>query len=154
MPKTGKTPATVLISLMDEYQLNPFSLSKALKLSPSTARLLVTGKSKITVPVALRLAKLFGQKPSFWLDLQKEADLNEAAKDKKLMAAIKNITKAQKPKKPVKTLAKKKAKPLAKKKAKSRTPAKPLKKTTLRDKRKAAVRVPGAKGASRRATKR
>ena len=152
MPKTSKTPATVLISLMDEYQLNPFSLSKALKLSPSTARLLVTGRSKITAPAALRLAKLFGQKPSYWLDLQKEADLSEAAKDKKLMAAIKNISKAQKPKKSAKPPAKKKAKTLAKKK----TPAKPLKKTTLRDKRKAASKVPGkraAKTASRRAAK-
>ena len=144
MPKTAKTPTTVLISLMDEYQLNPFSLSKALKLSPSSARLLVTGKSRITVPAALRLSKFFGQKPSYWLDLQKEADLIEAAKDKKLMAALKKITKAKKPKVSAKT------------KAKSRPPAKTLKKTTLRDKRKAAVKIPGArgsKGSSRRVTK-
>jgi plasmid maintenance system antidote protein VapI len=63
MPKS-QTPATVLQSFMDEYQLNPFSLSKEIHLSNSAVRLLVIGKSKVTVHIALRLARLFGQTPA------------------------------------------------------------------------------------------
>jgi antitoxin HigA-1 len=96
MPKT-QTPATVLQSLMDEYQLNPFSLAKAINLSNSAVRLLVIGKSKVTVPTALRLAKFFGQTPAYWLDLQREADISEASKDKELQDILKAIPKAKKP---------------------------------------------------------
>ena len=130
MPKSSQTPATVLQSLMDEYQLNPFSLSKAVHLSNSAVRLLVIGKSKVTVPTALRLAKFFGQTPAFWLDLQREADLTEASKDKKLQDILKVITKAKKPSAP---------KPV--------TSKKPVKKQTLSDKRKKAAKIPGARAA-------
>jgi antitoxin HigA-1 len=96
MPKS-QTPASVLQSLMDEYQLNPFSLAKAINLSNSAVRLLVIGKSKVTVPTALRLAKFFGQTPAFWLDIQREADISEASKDKELQDTLKAIPKAKKP---------------------------------------------------------
>jgi len=130
MAKSSQTPANVLQSLMDEYQLNPFSLSKAIHLSNSAARLLVIGKSKISIPTALRLAKLFDKTPAFWLDLQREADLVEASKDKKLQDILKTISKAKKPAA-----------------AKEDTARKPLKKQTLSDKRKKAAKVPGARAA-------
>jgi addiction module HigA family antidote len=82
---------------MDEYQLNPFSLSKGIHLSNSAARLLVIGKAKISVSTALRLAKFFGQTPAYWLDLQREADITEASKDKELQDILKAIPKAKKP---------------------------------------------------------
>jgi plasmid maintenance system antidote protein VapI len=63
MPKTAQTPGTVLIAQMDEYQLNPFALSKAINLSQSAVRQIVLGKTKISVPTALRLSKFFSQKP-------------------------------------------------------------------------------------------
>jgi addiction module HigA family antidote len=97
MPKLAKTPVSVLQSFMDEYQLNPFSLSKAINLSSSGTCQLVTGKIKISVPMALRLAKLFGQTPAFWLDLKREADISEASKDKDLQEILKGISKAKKP---------------------------------------------------------
>jgi addiction module HigA family antidote len=97
MPKLAKTPVSVLQSFMDEYQLNPFSLSKAINLSSSSTRQLVTGKIKISVPMALRLAKLFGQTSAFWLDLQRKADLSEASKDKDLQEILKGISKVKKP---------------------------------------------------------
>ena len=96
MPKP-QTPASFLQSLVDEYQLNPFSLSKGLLLSNSAVRLLIIGKAKISVSTALRLSKFFGQTPAFWLDLQREADLNEASKDKELQDILKAIPKAKKP---------------------------------------------------------
>jgi len=137
MPKSTQTPATVLQSLMDEYQLNPFSLSKAVHLSHSAVRLLVIGKSKVTVPTALRLAKFFGQTSAFWLDLQREVDLNEASKDNKLQDILKAITKAKKPAAP-----------------KPETAKKPVKKQTLSDKRKKAAKTPGTRSAKGSSSKR
>jgi len=82
---------------LDEYELNPFSLAKAINLSNSAVRLLVIGKSKVSVPTGLRLAKFFGQTSAYWLDLQREADLNEASKNEELQDTLKNIPKAKKP---------------------------------------------------------
>jgi len=134
MPKTTQTPESVLKSLIEEYQLNPFSLSKAIKLSPSAVRQLVTGKSKISVPTAFRLAKFFDNPPAYWLDLQRETDLNDAAKDKELQDVLKSIVKAKKPEDS----------------AKPKASAKGAKKTSLSDKRKKAAKEPGAKPASRK----
>ena len=143
MPKTVKTPAAALNALMAEYNLNVHSLSKGIGLSPSAVRLLSIGKSKITVSTALRLGKFFGKTPSYWMDLQKEADLIEAGKDKKLAAAVNRIGKAKK------NVAAPKVKAKTKAKIKSKVAAKPKKKTTLRDKRKTAAKKPGAKPAAR-----
>jgi len=132
MPKLALTPASVLMALMEEYQLNPFSLAKELKLSPALVRLLVIGKSKITVSTALRLGKLFGKEAEFWLDLQQATDLKEALNDKELMAIVKEIKKVKK------TATKPKA------------TVTPVKKATLSDKRKKAAKVPGAKPAPRK----
>jgi antitoxin HigA-1 len=139
MPKSTQTPSSVLKSLMDEYQLNPFSLSKAIQLSHSAVRLLAIGKSKVTVPTALRLAKFFDQTPAFWLDLQREADLIEASKDSNLQDTLKAIAKAKKPAAP-----------------KPETAKKTNKKITLSDKRKKAAKAPGAraaKGSDKKAAK-
>ena len=131
MPKTQQTPASVLVSLMEEYQLNPFSLSKQIGLGNSSIRQIIIGKSGVSVSTALRLSKFFGQCASFWLDLQLQADMQAAANDKKLQAALKTISKAVKPKPEAKT----KGKP------------------TLADKRKKAAKAPGSKPAARKPRK-
>ena len=138
MPKTAQTPVSVLKSLMDEYQLTAFSISKAISLSNSAVQQILKGNNKITVPTALRLAKFFGQDPAYWLDMQREADLLEAAKDKELSEILKGIAKAKKPTAELKA------------KAKAKPQAKPAKKTTLADKRKAGAKAPGAKPAARK----
>ena len=137
MPKTEKTPESVLKALMEEYQLTPFALSKAINLSNSAILQISKGKGKITVPTALRFAKFFGQSPTFWLDLQREADLAEAAKDKDLQAIVKGIDKVKKPAA----------------KVKSKSAPKPLRKATLSDKRKKAAKAPGSRAAKRTAKK-
>ena len=133
MPKTVKTPGSVLLSHMEQYQLNPFSLSKAISLSNSSILQILNGKGKITVPTALRLSKFFGNPPAFWLDLQREADIKEATEDKDLSAILKGISKVKVQKAPPKSA------------------VKATKKTTLRDKRKEGAKTPGAKPAARNA---
>ena len=150
MAKTHQTPAFVLSSLMEEYHLNPFSLSKEIGLSNSSIRQILIGKTGVSVSTALRLAKFFGQSPAFWLDLQLQADMQAAANDKELQAALKGIVKAAKPNPAAASKDKIPAK--GKAPAKGKTPAKPLKKSTLADKRKQAAKTPGARTAKGKAT--
>jgi addiction module HigA family antidote len=117
---------------MEEYRLNPFSLSKEINLSQSSVRQLVTGKSKVTVQTALRLAKYFDQSPDYWLALQRAKDIKDAQNDPELTAIVKGISKAKKP--------------AAEPKAQGKTAGK----ATLSDKRKNAAKAPGAKSASRK----
>jgi addiction module HigA family antidote len=98
MPKpTIQSPGSVLQSLLDEYQLNPGKLGALVKLSQSAIRQVVIGKTRISVPMALRLAKYFGTTPEYWIDLQNKYDLAEAAKDGELTAVLKGISKGKKP---------------------------------------------------------
>ena len=130
MPKTAQTPVSALKSIMEEYQLTAYSLSKAISLSNSAVLQILKGKTKISVSTALRLSKFFERPAAYWLDLQREADLAEAAKDKELSSVLKGISKAKKPA--------------------AKTKAKAAKKTTQSDKRKAAAKVPGSRGAKRK----
>ena len=132
MPKKAQTPASTLLALMDEYQLNPFSLAKAVNLSNSTIRQIVKGKSKITVPTALRFARFFGQTPAYWLDLQRETDIREAENDTELLGILNGISKAKKPA------------------AQAKPPANPAKKSTLADKNKESEKVPGVRSVKRK----
>jgi addiction module HigA family antidote len=98
MPKPAiQSPGVVLQSFLDEYQLNPGKLAQAVNLSQSAVRQVVIGKTRISVPVALRFAKYFGNTPEYWIDLQNKYDLAEASKDNELSAILKGISKAKKP---------------------------------------------------------
>ena len=135
MSKKITTVAETLNSLMEAYQLNPNALSKAINLSQTTVRLLSIGKANVTVPIAARLGKYFGQDISFWLNIQLANDIDKASKDKELIKVLKGISKAEKPK----------AAPKAKATGKS------AKRNTLAEKRKKAAKVPGARPAKRAA---
>ena len=137
MPKTQQTPASILNSLLKEYQLNHSSLSTRIGLSVSAVRQIATGKSGISVPTALRLAKFFGQCPSFWLDLQLQADMQKAANDEELQNALKEISKVKKP------AALPKGKPQGKNK----------KENTLAEKRKTAAKAPDSRAAAKKQVK-
>ena len=93
MPKPTESPGTFLTHMLEKYKLNPFKLSKDIKLSQSAVRLIVLDKNRISVPVALRLAAYFNTNPEFWLAMQMKWDLDQAAKDKSLMNIVKGISK-------------------------------------------------------------
>ncbi|MDR2069885.1 MAG: HigA family addiction module antidote protein [Treponema sp.] len=110
--KTDNFPSTVLKKLMEDYGLNPSKLGAAINLNQATLRLILLGKGKISCLIALKLARFFGETPEYWLNLQNQYDLAEAAKDKELTAALKSIKKVKKappPKKAAKGTEKKEA---------------------------------------------
>jgi addiction module HigA family antidote len=96
----SSAPGTVLKEkFMDKYQLNPSQLAKALGLSQSAVRNVTINKAKITLPIALRLAKYFQTKESYWVDLQNAHDLAAIKDDKKFAAVLGKIKTAQMPEK-------------------------------------------------------
>jgi addiction module HigA family antidote len=96
MSKAAQTPGSVLHSFIDEYQINPFSLSKEINLSYQTVLNILKGAGKITVPTALRLAKYFDNSPSFWLDIQNAYEINKLSDNRKFISMIQKIPKAKK----------------------------------------------------------
>ena len=135
MPKTEKTqtPGAVLKSFIEEYQINPCSLSKSIKVAYQSVTNIINGKARITVPMALRLGQYFGNSPKYWLDIQASSEIDALSSNKKFISDIKSIPQAKKPAGRVKIAAK--AKP-----GKNKT-------GTLAEKRKSASRIPGAKQA-------
>jgi addiction module HigA family antidote len=97
MPKPVKSPGTVFKSFLDAYQLTPAKVAEDIKLSQSSVRLLINSKLRISIPFALRLAKYFGTKPEFWVELQNAYELSETAKNPKEAKIVKAIPKAKKP---------------------------------------------------------
>ena len=134
MPKSLKTPATVLQSLIDEYQTNPFALSKNAHIDYQTIRKILAGIGKIRVPIALKLGKYFGKPAAYFVEIQYKAIENELSKNKTFTKQLNSIQRVQKPTD----------------KAAIKAKSKRNKTNTLSTKRKKAAKVPGARRAKRR----
>jgi addiction module HigA family antidote len=121
-------PGTVLKeSFLDKYQISVAKLSDDIGLSPSAIRQIINNKLKISIIIALKLAKYFDTPVKYWIDIQNAYELSELDKDAALTDSLKKIPKAKKAppaKKPAakKALAKKAA-PKAAKKAADKKPA-------------------------------
>jgi len=96
MPKTQKTPGSLLLEFLDKYDLNCNRLAKEINCSQTALRLISLDKSRITTSIAVRLAKYFDTKPDFWLLAQMEYDLAAAEQNKTLAKMLKGISKADK----------------------------------------------------------
>jgi addiction module HigA family antidote len=56
--------------------LKPYSVAKKLRVPRTRIERIVAGRSPVTPDTALRLAKLFGTTPNFWLNMQASYDLS------------------------------------------------------------------------------
>ena len=65
---------------MPDYQLTTASLANALGVSRQTVNELLRERRSITPAMALRLSRLFGNSPEFWLNAQHTRDLWESEK--------------------------------------------------------------------------
>jgi addiction module HigA family antidote len=62
---------------LDPLGISAYRLSKELKVSTSTVLDLIHDRRKISVEMALRLSKFFGNSHKFWTNLQTELDVRE-----------------------------------------------------------------------------
>ena len=72
---------------MDEYlkpmKISAYKLSKVIDIPQNRTSEILRSKLRITADTALRLSSYFGTTAKFWLGLQDDYDLEEAAKNKK-----------------------------------------------------------------------
>ena len=61
-----------------DYDLTVSGLARALGVSRQTVNELLRERRALSPEMALRLARLFGNSPEFWLNLQRAVDLWEA----------------------------------------------------------------------------
>ena len=60
---------------MPDYDLNTTSMASALGVSRQTINEILRERRAISPPMALRLSRLFGNSPDFWLNVQHSWDL-------------------------------------------------------------------------------
>lgn len=68
---------------LPEYGLSVSGFAKALKVSRQTVNELLRERRAVSPEMALRLSRLFGNSPEFWLNAQRAVDLWEAARNMK-----------------------------------------------------------------------
>jgi len=65
---------------MPDYDLNTASMAKALGVSRQTINEILRERRAISPAMALRLSRLFGNSPEFWLNVQHSWDLRDSEK--------------------------------------------------------------------------
>jgi len=65
---------------LEPLDITPYRLSKEINVSTSTVLDLLHNKRKLSVEMALRLSKYFGNSYKFWLNLQNELEIREVQK--------------------------------------------------------------------------
>ncbi|MDR3247187.1 MAG: HigA family addiction module antidote protein [Treponema sp.] len=126
-----QSPGAVFKSFVDQYNLTAAKVAEDIKLSQSSIRLLIGGKLKISVPIALRLSKYFATKPEYWIKLQNDYELAESVKNPKLASILRSVPRAKK----LESKAKAAKKPASKAKASKKAAKKPAKKAAPKAKK-------------------
>ena len=72
-------------------KISQYRLAKELKVTEYTISKIVRGKSSITADMSMRLSRFFGNSAEFWLNLQKEYEL-DCAKERFDELEINNIS--------------------------------------------------------------
>jgi addiction module HigA family antidote len=74
---------------MPDYGLTVASLAEAAGVSRQSVNELLRGRRAVSPEMALRLSRLFGNSPEFWLNAQRAVDLWDASQ--KLKGAVSRI---------------------------------------------------------------
>jgi antitoxin HigA-1 len=82
MMTTKRKPASVGEILVEEFMtpmgLTQGALAEAMGVQRKHVNELCNGRRAVTAPTALILARVFGNSPDFWLNVQRRSDLWEA----------------------------------------------------------------------------
>ena len=82
MLMTKRKPATVAEILVEEFMapmnLTQAALAEAMGVQRKHVNELCNERRAVTAPTALILARVFGNSPDFWLNVQRRSDLWEA----------------------------------------------------------------------------
>ena len=84
------TPGTILYKeFLEPLGISAYRLSKEIKVQQTAVSQIIKGNRRITVDMALRFSRYFGNSAQFWLNLQNYYDLeSELEKKEYLINAI------------------------------------------------------------------
>ena len=79
-------PGTILQEdFMEPLGISAYKLSKEIKVQQTAVSQIIKGRRRITVDMALRLSRYFGNTAQFWLNLQNHCDLEEELEKKEYL---------------------------------------------------------------------
>lgn len=73
--------AMLRLDFLPEYGLSVSQLATAIGVSRQTVNELIRERRSLSASMALRLSRLFGNSPEFWLNAQRAVDLWDAAQE-------------------------------------------------------------------------
>src|ERR1700732_3378119 len=95
MLATKRKPASVGEILIEEFMkpmaLTQGALPEAMGVQRKHVNELCNNRRNVTAPTALILARVFGNSPDFWLNVQRRSDLWEAMHSPREYARIKRV---------------------------------------------------------------
>lgn len=72
-------PGEILKDELDEFDITPTAFARQIDVPPNRISQIIAGKRAVTGDTALRFGHWFGVEPQFWLNLQTQYDLAQAA---------------------------------------------------------------------------
>jgi addiction module HigA family antidote len=85
-------PGEVLLEeFLKPMEVSQNALARAVRVPPRRVNEIVLGKRGISADTALRLARYFGTSEKFWMGLQADYDLEEAARQAKDLGEIQRV---------------------------------------------------------------
>jgi len=82
MARTPIHPGEILADELEALGMSALALAKALHVPANRISQIVSGKRGMTADTALRLSRLLGTTPGFWLNLQKAYELRLAEQER------------------------------------------------------------------------
>lgn len=95
MRKNGLPPVhpgeIIREDILPEVGLSVTATAKALGVSRQMFHDILAERKPLSAVMCLKISRLFGSTPEFWMRLQAEYDLKRAAQNKKVMARVEQI---------------------------------------------------------------
>ncbi len=84
MTRKPTLPGEILLEeFLEPMQISQTALAKHIEVDYKVINRIVNGHSSLTPDIALRLSKVLGTTPEFWLNLQQKLDVFDAQKNLK-----------------------------------------------------------------------
>jgi addiction module HigA family antidote len=77
--------------VLPEAGLSVAAAARALGVSRQMVHEILAGRRPLSAVMCLKVARLFGSTPQFWMRLQAEYELKKAAQNRKVMARVERI---------------------------------------------------------------
>jgi addiction module HigA family antidote len=81
--------------ILPEVGMSVTAAAKALGVSRQMVHDILAGRKPLSAVMCMKVSRLFGSTPEFWMRLQAEYDLKKAAQNKKVMERVARIVPVQ-----------------------------------------------------------